>query len=429
MSEKEKVPTMRELLDSMKVLDEVINRTNEYNKKCIEKYGLTQDFCEFIGDMPEEEIEQLTLTQINSYLAQYGVDSSNILQVFSKEDPMTSTLDKWKEFLAELRKATRDMNESLTVREELRQACDDVYAEQIKFINSEEYKHAYKEQIAKLQEMIELEPDPDLKKAYERKLGAVRKSGDLSFLLERLDDPKINKKNRNKELMRLVDIFFDKARGQYLMERYMTNAQKLGLNAQFHINLYDIEEKFLPEFYHPLNNFFLFVVMSYIAYINPADEVDCLYATSVLGMMGNLLTDSLLDSDKKILIGMIKNIEGRILEDNKLLEKFERDNTTWKEHPIRKELDEQRKEMQYRLELVDEIKGLLVGFAANLTDGTTLTAKNASTVLKAMSTEQIEGIRDAVKAEAERKANEEKAAEETATISDEADDTESVETE
>lgn len=396
-------PTMSELTGAFDVLNRLIEQTNDQNKLRMEQYGLTEDFCKHVGSMSEEEIENLTLSQVNSHLAQYGVDSGNIRTMFAKSDNTMSSIEKWKEFFAELRKAVRDMDESLTTREELQQAIDEVYAAQAEFLKSTEYKDAYIEKLEKIRSLAENEPDEVRRKEYVKKLDGLQKSKNLSFLLDRLDSPVINKKNPNKELERLVNIFFDKNRSSFLMERYLTNAQKLGLNPQYHVNLYDIEEKFLPEPYYPLNNFFLFVVMSYIAYIDTNDEIERLYAITVLSMMGNLLMDGLDKSDVDLITGIIRNIENRILVHDDVVEKFKSDNTTWKEHPIRKELEAQRAEMKYRLELIDEIKGLLNGFGANLTDGTRLTAKNASTVLRSMDTKQIEGIRDDVKAEVDRR--------------------------
>lgn len=396
-------PTMTELTGALDVLNKIIEEANEYNKCRMEEYGLTEDFCYFTSTMTDEEIDGLTLPQINSYLAQYGIDSSNILQIFAKGDNTISTLDKWKEFFAELRKATRDMDESLTTREELQQACDDVYSAQTEFLKSTEYKEAFKEKLSTIRRLAEQEPDPATQKVYLKKLDALKKSNDLTFLLARLDDPSINKKNSNAEIDRLVNIFFDKNRSIYLMDRYMTNASKLGLNPQYHVNLYDIEEKFLPEPFYPLNNFFLFVVMAYIAYIDPDDEIDHLYAITAISMMGNLLMGSLSEDETNTLLGMVRNIENRILVRDDVVERFRQNNSTWKEHPVRKELDVKKAEMAYRLDLISEIKGLMVGFGVNLVDGTTLTSKNASSILRKLTTEQIEGLRDDIKAEVERR--------------------------
>lgn len=401
-----KTPSSSELRESLNVLNQIIEHTNDYNKARMEQFGLTEDFTEYVGGMSEEDIDQLTLPQITSYLEQYGIDSVNILQSFSKGDPAVSTLEKWKDFLLELRKAVRDMDESLTTREELEQACRDVYAAQVEFLKSDEYRDAYNTKIARVREMAEQEPDEIKKKVYLRKLNAVQQSRSLSFLLTRIEDPKINKKDPNAEIKRLVDIFFDKNRGSYLMDRYVTNIRKLRVSADFHVNLYDIEEKFMPEYFHPLNNFFLFVVMSWISYINPEDDVDYLYATTTLSMLGNLLMGELSEDEKSVITGIIRNIENRILINDAMVERFRNENTTWKEHPVRKELDAKREEMKYRLDLISEIKGMMVGFGATLSDGTKLTAKNASAILKTMATEQIEGIRDEVKAESERHAAE-----------------------
>lgn len=402
----EKAPSSSELREALNVLNQIIEHTNEYNKAKIEQFGLTEDFAEYVGTMSEEDINQLTLPQINSYLEQYGIDSVNILQYFAKGDSAVSTLDKWKDFFLELRRAVRDMDESLTTRAELEQACREVFSAQIEYIRSDEYKTAYNKKLERIRQMAEEEPDEIKRKAYLRKLNAVQQSRDLSFLLSRIDDPKINKKNPNAEIERLVDIFFDKNRGSYLMDRYVTNIRKLKISADFHVNLYDIEEKFMPEFFYPLNNFFLFVVMSYISYINPDDDVEYLYATTALSMMGNLLLGALSEDEQKTITDMIRNIENRIVANDAMMERFRNENTTWKEHPVRKELDAKREEMKYRLDLISEIKTLMVGFGAKLSDGTELTAKNASSILKTMATEQIEGIRDDVKAEAERHAAE-----------------------
>ena len=395
-------PTVRELKEAMNVLNTLIERTDEYNKARFEQFGLTEEFCKFVGTMSDEDIDGLTLSQINLYLEQYGIDPGNILQTFYRGDNSVSAMDKWKEFFLELRRAVRDMDKSLTTREELEQAFRDVYAKQTEFIQSAEYREAYEKKIEAIRAMAEKEPDDVKKKAYLRKLDAIQKSRNLSFLLDRLDDPKINKKDPNAEIKRLVGIFFDKDRGSYLMDRYVTTIRKLKVSTDYHVNLYNIEEKFLPESFHPFNNFFLFVVMSYIAYIDPEDDVDYLYATTALSMMGNLLMGEINKEDEKVLMNMIRNIENRILADDDMVAKFRSDNTTWKEHPVRMELDAKKEEMKYRVELISEIKELMVGFGANLSDGTQLTAKNASFILKTMSTEQIKGIRDEVKAEAER---------------------------
>lgn len=397
--------TMAELRGAMSVLDEILEKSKEFNKQRMEAYGLTDDFCRFVGSLSDEAIQGLTLAEINSHMKQFDMDSTKVLQQFQKDDNSVSTLDKWKTFYTELRAAILDMDMSQNTRDELKQACNDVYSAQLDFIKSAEYREAYDKKVEMVRQKAEQEPDAAVRKNYLRKLDAVKKSKDLSFLLERLDDPKINKKNPNKELERLVEIFFDRDRSVYLMDRYITVSKKLGLTAEYHVNLYDLEEKFLPEYFYPLNNFFLFLAMSYIAYIDPNNDVEYLYAITVLSMMGNLFRGELSKKETDILLGVVRNVENRILVNDSMVERFKRDNSTWKEHPVRKELDAKREEMRYRTELIAEIVGYMKAQknAVNLIDGVKLTTLNAPNLLKQMATTSIEGIRDEVKSEAERR--------------------------
>lgn len=392
-------PTMAELNTAMSILDDIIGQVNKFNKEKMEYYGVSEDFTEFLCTLSEDDINELTLSQVNSYLSQYGVDADNIMQVFSKQDNSVATLDKWKEFFKELKTAAMDSYEMVDTRAELQDAINNVYRKQADFLQSDEYRSSYNKKIDKIKQLAELEQDPTIRKRYLKKLDALRQSSSLSFLLERLDDPKINKKDPNAEIKRLVDGFFSFSRGNYTLERYHNVIKKLNVTPQFHQNLYNIEEDFLPEYFHPLNNFFLYVVMSYIAYVDVDDDIQKLYAITILSMIGNLRMNMIGDNEKETLLNVIRNIENRVTALDDIVEKFKSDNTTWKEHPLRQELDAKKEEMEKRGSLITEIQAILMehkkGFT--LSDGTEVTPKNIKVMLSKMDTVQIEGILEDVK--------------------------------
>lgn len=193
---------------------------------------------------------------------------------------------------------------------------------------------------------------------------------------------------------RLKETFFKDRESAYTMQRFSAKCKTLGISPNFYTHFFFIEEKFLPEEYHPFSNLFLYTVIRYIAWsdaVNDRFKINAVVRALYKLMDNRFVTDELRET-------YVNAIE-KYLDQFKVWEdEFREKNIMWKEHPKRIAKEKER-ESKYRDQLYGNI--MKMGYAESIDE--TLQNMTLEELREFIDKKNIE------KLEAAKKAGEEKA--------------------
>ena len=155
-------------------------------------------------------------------------------------------------------------------------------------------------------------------------------------------------KSRQQAIDRLRNNFFDKDKGEYTMKRFFDRCRRYDIPHRSYKKFIDLEERYLPEIYHPFNNFFIFIAISHIAYIY--EENGGIEAHLILGNMEKLFTNTFSSElGKEMFIASVENMLDNFLP---YTEMFKERNQLCSSHPVRikkeKEREDQLRDLLYK---------------------------------------------------------------------------------
>lgn len=355
MSNELNVDNITETVKSLKpLMAEMIDKVEELNNQTMVSLGLSKEFCEKITTLSDDEISSISLVEISQLLDGYGIDDIHIKNEFSKSPSDVPTIEKWKQLLSNIKRSFSIEKEALLNSKDIDGYIKELYEKQAEYLESDEYKDAYDASIKNLKELATNEPNEIIRKKHISRLTALENSKSLNFLRDRFD------KYGEKEVKRLIDIFFDRNRSDILLKRYEKNIEKMHISNKFHITFYNMEEIFLPEEFHPLNNFFLFTVMNFVAYADMNNDVDRLYVSSVFHKLNLLMDGRMNETEKRLLLKLVKDIDSRLLYDESIINLFIEKNIMYKNHPYRIDMEDRiekiREEKRLRSEIFNKFK-------------------------------------------------------------------------
>lgn len=124
----------------------------------------------------------------------------------------------------------------------------------------------------------------------------------------------------------------------YTYNKFQTRISRYGFSPKLYHYFIDLEEKFLPEEYHPFNNFFLFFYMRYVAFSNTGNKHDSLLVRSFTSSISKLVYHNYpTNAGEKEFVNAIQRFLSYF---EKYLPLFKSENTEWSKHPARKEYAE-----------------------------------------------------------------------------------------
>lgn len=355
MSNENSIDNVYETAKSIKALvAEMVDKVNEMNTQTMTSLGLSKEFCDKITTLSDDEISSISLVEIDQLLNGYGIDDIHIKDDFSKMSSDIPTIEKWRKLLFNIKESFSVEKDALLNTSEIDGYIKDIYEKQADYLESDEYKEAYDNSIKKLRALVDTEQDEVARKKHISRLNALENSKSLDFLKNRFE------KYGEKEVKRLIEIFFDRTRSDLLLKRYEANVKKINISEKFHITFYNLEEIFLPEEFHILNNFFLFVVMGFVAYADMTNDTDRLYVTSIFHRLNLLVNGRMNSTEKRLLLKLMKDIDSYLLYDESIVAQFKEKNIMYKNHPYRIHMEDRiekiREEKRLRSEIYDEIK-------------------------------------------------------------------------
>lgn len=331
MSRSSTVSEYTQLFEELiKLYESIINDKQNDIEENLANENITWEFALKVSKLSDEEIDNFTLLDLQVMLEESGSVKDGLTSYKLHNDPSdTRSFIEWcKEFLKELRDDIKLITEN---RETLRSSKEDILNITNNYIDklrSPEYREARLERIKTLRKQLENETDDIKKKEMSRDLDTIEKSQNFTCILDRL------RQFGDKEASNMIETFFDKQRGDYILKKYFMKLEKLEIPVNIHNLFMNIEEKLLPERYAPFNNFFIYAIIRYVSYCDTSLKESKILVTSLLAALRDVLTDKATKEEKFTLVGVINEFY-TYFDTEENIERFKKNNSAYKLHPDR----------------------------------------------------------------------------------------------
>lgn len=333
------------LYEEMKTADMVLENMKTLAVIGAETYGFSGD--KILNDvkiLSEEKIQNFEIADICNFLKDNGYPEDVLVKShMDSADHTIPYIDYARGALLEIRELALEVESSQLDKIKLCKEIANAKSEQEKRLRSPEYKEHRARALAQLEEAVNTAENSTEKRRALEKLNTIKNSDTLDFLFDRFN------KFSDKEIKSIVDGFLDEKKFEYIWKKYSNNVKYLNISPGTIKRFYHIEEMFLHESYHPFNNLFLFIVIRFIAYMNPHNNRDMLYANALIVKCDHLVYhrfDSL--EDEESFKTTIKTILNMFMSDE-YIALFEQKNTSSPTHPMRIAIDEAKRKQTFDL--------------------------------------------------------------------------------
>ena len=327
------------MLDMLENLKEQTETYTNLVKQQLENNGLSYyKLRETLTDYTEEDLKIIDIKVLRDIM-ESAVVNDNLFNAgfdgYTEIEKETAGYDTYlRDTAIDALRSINDVISSENEVNDLQKNADEVVAEYAEYLTSDKYYEENMKRIEKLKNDLNEEKDPKMKEKIGNMIDAMENRYTLQFMFKRLNEL------GDKEVDRLVDIFFDDNRSQYIMKRYKTKTEKLGYHPDVYKYFLNLEEKYLEEKYYVFNNLFVFVVMNFIAYIDVYNTRDKMYAQSIINSMANVVYEKFPNEKTK---QDFLNIMRRVLDFfENYREVFNEKNILHPNHPRRIEKDKER---------------------------------------------------------------------------------------
>lgn len=313
------------------------------------RYDLSERQIQLMTEMEDSVIDSLTYQNLMSdYQSALEIDMATLQNARKKthrED--MSTLDFTKYMIRDVKK---EMDVVLDSKVRMDNVDDDirkVKSDYIEFVHSDQFYERRKQHLEELKEASEKETDESLRKELQKKLHFIENLDSCRFLVERLES------NGEKEIDRLKKQFFSNNLGEFTMKKFSSACKRFKLDPAIHRHFLNLEEMFLPEQYHPFNNIFLFVGISFISFADSQRKDEVAYVNKLVNNLVFLIQHKFpSETEKDRFVQLIQEIDDYFLP---FEEEFKEKNITWKNHPRRLQAGE-RAERRKRDVILQKLK-------------------------------------------------------------------------
>lgn len=332
-----------DMCKSMEAVDAMIENMRTLAILSAESYGFSGDaILNAVKILSESTIQNLTIREIQELLHDHGYSDDVLMKSYMEyPDHTVSYIDYAKNALSELRGVALELESSELDRINLCKEISNSKSEQEKYFHSKEYKEKRMEMLSKLTKDANAEEDSPEKTKALKKLEMIKKSDTLDFLFDRFQ------RFQEKELENIATGFLNGPKFEYIWKKYANNVKHLNILPDTVKRFYNMEEMFLHESYHPFNNLFLFIVIRFIAYMNPYNKRDVLYANSLIVKCDHLVYHRF-DSpeEEEEFKYVIKSVLNNFMTDH-YIRLFEKMNTTSPTHPDRIAKDTKERQTKF----------------------------------------------------------------------------------
>ena len=282
------VELMRDMKENINILEETISRRLQ------DEYHLNNGIIDSILPIMMEDIDTMDIEEIESILNKHNTrdDISN----FHSDNEIREIFKTIKEMSLLLYTAQKEYDD-------IRKDMSNVMDEYVEYMSSEKVKTAREKRLERMKELSDSETDPVQKKKIDELINTTESATNFSFLQERFE------KFGEKEIENIMEGFFKKKKGDYIIDKYSDRIKQFGYNPLIYRYFFNIEENFLPEEYHDFNNLFLFIYMRMVAYANANDKKDKMFVRSLTGALAELFYHKMDDVDETAFLEIVKTVD------------------------------------------------------------------------------------------------------------------------
>ena len=331
------------IIDMLKQMDEQYDTLKEYTHSHVRnEYALNPDILTNILGYTEEDIkEKMSLKDMVDFVKPYvdpiadiNIIIQEIVKNSEKEENINTVEDGYRKMLLDIKEDSMTIYDMESKIKELRAQTSDILKEYFAYSSSNTVRQQNLENLATLKAQVEKEGDELAKKKALRKIEDMEAAYSLSFLFRRLD------RYGKKEVQNIKDVFFDKVKGSYIIEKYKGKIESFGYKDRLYRYFFNIEENFLPEKYHVYNNLFLFIYMRLVAYSDANNRAEATFVRAITGSMANLIYHRFDEKENENeFLSIVEKLLDYFEEYHDYFEKY---NVTQPNHPKRIEATKKR---------------------------------------------------------------------------------------
>lgn len=308
-----------------------------------------------------EEYDEEKWKEIGELLFQYAIEPDSF-----RENWLQNSDDIFTIFTA-TKQASSIVKSSQLELEAMKRESSTIVSDRIKQLQSAgNTREKREEKLKALKDASLIEVDIYSKKKIDEKIAELESSLNFDFLTKRLA-------NNPKEAETIMNTFFDKRKGSYVIDKYVNRIHLFKYEEGIYKLFFNLEENFLPEEYHPFNNLFLFIYMRFVAYRDPYKSLDYVQVhalTDAISMLVYHIYNKKKDElegnteDEEVLkdkqdyeqdtIDLIKKVDDFFME---YLNIFMERNQTRPGHPLRIQAAEKR-EAERKTMLINQLKSM-----------------------------------------------------------------------
>lgn len=284
------------------------------------------------NDMTCDEMKKV----LEPYEILDGGHTSRLLDI-SDEDLRSAmvTIKSLSLVILQLEKETND----------IKKQASDIMNEYINYLSSQALLKTREEKLRIFKEANDIEVDEKTKRINARNINILENELSFGFLTDRID------KFGYKEKLACMDRFFNNEKGTVIVNKFKASAKKFGYKPDVFTHFLNIEESILPEEYHPFNNFFLSICMTFVGHASIDIPADKMYVSTLISSLASLVYHTYKDpEDEKKFIGIIESILDRFMKDEEhgaeIYDRFKLQNRSYKNHPDKIERDKLNRDIK-----------------------------------------------------------------------------------
>lgn len=310
-------------------------------------YGLKPEILEKIIPYPIDEIELMSVKEMHDFISKYMIVENPKVKDYLDSDKV----DELRDVLKLVKESSIVLYTTKTEADDIKKSSSEVLKEYFNYMNSDRLAKSREKRLESMKKALENETDLSKKYKMKHMIETMEYSLNFKFLSERFD------KYGDLEVTKIVTDFFDSARSTYVKNKFFNKINKFGFKQDIYKYLFNIEEIFLPKKYSVYNNFFLFMYLRMVAYADPYSTRDKMFVQAFTGALSNLIYHKFdnLESEYSfihIIMGILDKFEA-------YRDKFESDNITHENHPVRKEYEEEHEKVR-KQELIKKMKDMKI---------------------------------------------------------------------
>lgn len=316
------------IIDMIKEVDEQYKTMKSTLSDMVKyTYGLNPDVLDMILPYNKDDISSLNIDEIKEFLNKYLIDNTDTRYNDMDDNQLIETM-------VSLKDASLVLLTTKKEADEIKESSNDVLKEYFNYMTSDKVKKSREKRLEAMKKALELETNEIEKNKIQKMINTIESTLNFSFVKERFN------RLGHKELENIVEGYFSMNKGSYIIDRFKSKISKFGYNVDIYKYFFNIEENFLPKKYSPFNNLFLFIYMRHVAYADPYNKDDKMMVQALTGAFANLIYHKFesLESEQ-FFIQVITEVLDMFINDFDYTDYFKENNTTYEEHPVRKEVE------------------------------------------------------------------------------------------